>query len=108
MWFNQNQIEMQGYLQQARTTIDSLKNTKLDSSAIESAKNAIATATEQIKTQTTQVWNPVWFGLITEKNVLFVALSASIMLIATMMYGWKKSILLIPIVLALCGLPLLL
>lgn len=108
MWLKANQQEMQGYWQQARSTIDSLKNTKLDSSAIESAKSALATAKEQVQAEGNKDWHPIWFGLISEKNILFVAVSAVVMLFGTMMYGWKKSLILIPLVLALCAIPLLL
>lgn len=106
MWLQTNQQATQGYWQQARSTIDSLKNTKLDSSAIESAKNAIATASQQTQAGGTKAWKSIWFGSISQKNVVWVTLAAMVMLFGTMLSGWKKSLLLIPIVLALCAIPL--
>ena len=108
MWLQTNQQATRGYWQQARSTIDSLKNTKLDSNAIESAKNAIATASQQTQAGETKAWKSIWFGSISEKNIVMVAISALVMLFGAMLSGWKKSLLLIPIVLALCWIPLLL
>ena len=108
MWLQANQKATQGYWQQARSTIDSLKNTKLDSSAIESAKNAIATASQQPQAEGAKEWKSIWFGSISEKNIVWVTIAAMVMLFGTMLSGWKKSLLLIPMVLALCLVPLLL
>ena len=108
MWLQTNQQATQGYWQQARSTIDSLKNTKLDSSAIESAKNAIATASQQSQAKGTKEWKSIWLGSISEKNIVWVSIAAMVMLFGTMLSGWKKSLLLSPIVLALCLVPLLL
>ena len=108
MWLKANQHEMQGYWQQARSTIDTLKNTKLDANAIENAKNALTASNDKAAAPNTKNWQRIWLGMISEKNVLFVAIAAVLMLFGTMLYGWKKSLLLVPLALALCFVPLLL
>ena len=108
MWFQANQEELQDYWQQTRSTIDSLKNTDLTSTTIADAKSALTAAAEKVQADGNKNWKTIGFGFLSVKNVLFVAISALLMLSGTTMSGWKKSIILVPIVLALCLVPLLL
>ena len=110
MWIHSNQQELQDYWQQARssaqTTMDSIRNAKLDSAVIGNATQALTAATEQAKSAIAQSqakqWKSVWAGLVHEKNVLFVAIAGLLLLFSTLLYGWKKSLIFIPIALVLC------
>jgi serine/threonine protein kinase len=116
MWMQSNQQELQSYWQQAQSTaqstLDSLKNTTLDSKGMANATSAISSATEQTKAQLTsspkKIWKKVGLGLVSEKNVIFVIVAGVLMLVGSLMYGWKKSLILIPIALVLCLVPLML
>ncbi len=109
MWIQSNQKGLEGYWQKAQSKIESLKNTTFDSKGLENVKEAISGATEQAKTATInsepKQWKSVWGGLINEKNVLFVALAGLLMLGSVIIYGWKISVVLIPIAALMCIVP---
>ncbi len=109
MWIQYNQKGLERYWQKAQSTIESLKNTTLDSKGLENAKEAIASATGQDKTAMVKSepksWKSVWGGLVNEKNVLFVALAGLVMLGSVIIYGWKISFVLIPIAALMCIVP---
>ncbi len=113
MWLQSNQIEVERYWQQARTTaqstLDSLKNTTLDAKGLENAKQALTSATEQAKTAIVKAenvaWKSAWGGLITEKNVVSVAL-AGLLLLGSLYYsGWKVSFAVAPVAILICAIP---
>ncbi len=113
MWIQANQKEVENYWKQAKTTakstIESLKNTTLDSSGLENATQALSTVTEQAKTaivkSESKKWISVWGGLVTEKNVLFMALAGVLLLVSLFFSGWKIAYLAIPIAALLCAVP---
>jgi serine/threonine protein kinase len=114
MWIQANQKEVESNWQQAKSTakstLESLKNTTLDSSGLENATQALSTVTEQAKTaivkSESKAWNRVWGGLVTEKNILFVALAGVLLLGSLFFSGWKITLLAIPIAALLCAVPL--
>jgi len=113
MWLQTNQKALEGDWQQAKTTalstVDTLKNTTLDSKGLESASQAISNATEQAKTSIVKLepktWKSVWGGLVNEKNILLVALAGLLMLASVLVYGWKISFVVIPIAALMCVAP---
>ncbi len=113
MWLQTNQRALESYWQQAKTTalstVDTLKNTTLDSKGLESATQAISTATEQAKTAIVKselkTWKSVWGGLVSEKNILLVALAGLLMLASVLFYGWKISFVVVPIAALMCVAP---
>ncbi len=113
MWLQTNQRALESYWQQAKTTalstVDTLKNTTLDSKGLESATQAISTATEQAKTAIVKSelknWKSVWGGLVSEKNILLVALAGLLMLASVLFYGWKISFVVVPIAALMCVAP---
>ncbi len=113
MWLQTNQRALESYWQQAKSTalstVDSLKNTTLDSKGLENATEAISTATEQAKTAIVKLepksWKSVWGGLVNEKNVLLVALAGLLMLASVLFYGWKISLVVVPIAALMCVAP---
>ena len=113
MWLQTNQRALESYWQQAKTTalstVDTLKNTTLDSKGLESATQAISTATEQAKTAIVKSelknWKSVWGGLVSEKNILLVALAGLLMLASVFFYGWKISFVVVPIAALMCVAP---
>ena len=113
MWLQSNQKALESYWQQAKTTalstVDSLKNTTLDSKGLESATQAISNATEQAKTAIVKLepktWKSVWGGLVNEKNILLVTLAGLLMLASVFVYGWKISFVVVPIAALMCVAP---
>ena len=113
MWLQSNQKELESYWQQAKSTaqstLDSLKNSTLDSKGLENATQVLSNASEQAKTAIVKSepksWKSVWFGLVTERNVLFVTLAGILLLGSVLIYGWKISFVAIPIAALLCIAP---
>ena len=113
MWLQANQKELESYWQQAKSTaqstIDSLKKTTLDANGLENATQALSTAGEQAKTvigkSETKVWKNVWFGLVNERNALFVSLAGILVLGSVLLYGWKITFVVIPIAALMCIAP---
>jgi hypothetical protein len=113
MWLQTNQKELESYWQQAKSTaqstIDSLKKTTLDSKGLETATQALSSAGEQAKTAIVKsepkAWKSVWFGLVDERNVLFVTLAGILVLGSVLFYGWKITFLVIPIAALMCIAP---
>lgn len=113
MWLQTNQKALESYWQQAKTTalstVDTLKNTTLDSKGLESATQVISNATEQAKTAIVKLepktWKSVWGGLVNEKNILLVTLAGLLMLASVLVYGWKISFVAIPIAALMCVAP---
>jgi len=113
MWLQTNQKDLESYWQQAKSTaqstIDSLKNTTLDAKGLENASQALSSAGAQAKTAIVKSepksWQSVWFGLVSERNVLFVTLAGILVLGSVFLYGWKISFVVIPIAALLCVAP---
>ncbi len=113
MWLQSNQKELESYWQQAKTTaqstIDSLKKTTLDANGLENATQALSSAGEQAKTAIVKsepkAWKSVWFGLVSERNVLFVTIAGILVLGSVLLYGWKITFVVIPIAALMCIAP---
>lgn len=113
MWLQTNQKELESYWQQAKSTaqstIDSLKNTTLDAKGLENASLALSSAGAQAKTAIVKSepksWQSVWFGLVNERNVLFVTLAGILVLGSVILSGWKISFVVIPIAALFCVAP---
>ena len=113
VWLQTNQKALESYWKQAKTTalstVDTLKNTTLDSKGLESATQAISTATEQAKTAIVKselkTWKSVWGGLVSEKNIIFVALAGLLVLASVLFHGWRISFAVIPIAALMCIAP---
>lgn len=113
MWLQTNQKELESYWQQAKSTaqstIDSLKKTTLDANGLENATQALSSAGEQAKTAIVKsepkAWKSVWFGLVSERNVLFVTLAGILVLGSVLLYGWKITFVVIPIAALMCIAP---
>ena len=116
MWVQSNQKSLEYFWQHARSTaqstLDAAKQVTLDAKGLENATNAFSATTEQAKTAIAsspkQEWKSVWFGFVREKNVVFVALAGLLMLWGALMSGWKKSLVLAPLAVLLCYIPILL
>ena len=108
LWVQSNQKPLETYWQHAKATVDTIKNTKLDGN-LAAAKENLAKATSDATATITQVpkqsWNTTLGGLIHERNALFVGLAGLLMLWGTFWYGWKPSLLLVPLAAAAVFVP---
>ncbi len=114
LWVHSNSQALEVYWQKAKatasSTMDSIKNTKLDANSLAGASQAaLNNAKEQVQSTIAQSqsvpWTSVGAGMVHERNVVFIALAGLLMLWGTFLSGWRISLLLVPIAILLCALP---
>jgi serine/threonine protein kinase len=98
MWVSANRQSLENYWQQAKSTVSNISLEGGLGAATETAKSTLAKSTEHS-------WVPVLGGLVTQKNVIYVAIAGLFMVWGTLCYGWKKSLIFVPISLVILAVP---
>ncbi len=99
MWVSSNRQSLENYWQQTKTTVSNISIEGGITGAAESAKNTLNKSTE-LK------WTPILGGLVTQSNVIYVALAGLLMAAGTLFYGWKKSLIFAPLTLLILAIPI--
>jgi eukaryotic-like serine/threonine-protein kinase len=99
MWVSSNRQSLENYWQQTKTTVSNISIEGGIAGAAETAKDTLSKSAE-LK------WTPVLGGLVTQTNVIYVALAGLLMAAGTLFYGWKKSLIFAPLTLLILAIPI--
>ena len=111
MWAQENQTAVEKYWQQARSSVEALKDRAVEggignatgvlSEAADASGNLLAATTET-------KWKPVVAGLVHERNIIFIAAAGVVLLLGTLLYHWKLSVFVLPVAIVLLVIPFVL
>ncbi len=99
MWVSSNRQSLENYWQETKTTVSNISIEGGIAGAAETAKNTLNKSAE-LK------WTPILGGLVTQTNVIYVALAGLLMAAGTFFYGWKKSLIFAPLTLLILAIPI--
>lgn len=99
MWVSSNRQSLENYWQQTKSTVSNISIEGGIAGAAETAKDTLSKSAE-LK------WTPVLGGLVTQTNVIYVALAGLLMAVGTMFYGWKKSLIFAPLTMLILAIPI--
>jgi serine/threonine protein kinase len=100
MWAQENQAAVEKYWQQARSSVEALKDSAVEGGIGNAVgvMNEAANASGQMLAQTTKVpWKSVLGGLVHERNILFIAAAGIVLLLGTILSHWKLSMAALPV-----------
>lgn len=108
MWAQENQTAVEKYWQQARSSVEALKDRAVEggignatgvlSEAADASGNLLASTAET-------KWKPVVAGLVHERNIIFIAAAGVLLLLGSLLYHWKISVLVVPVAIVLLIVP---
>lgn len=99
MWVSSNRQSLENYWQRTKTTVSNISIEGGIAGAAETAKDTLSKSAE-LK------WTPILGGLVTQSNVIYVALAGLLMAAGTLFYGWKKSLIFAPLTLLILAIPI--
>lgn len=104
MWAQENQSAIEKYWQQARTSVEALKESAVEGGIGNAVgvMNQAANASGEIMSKTSATkWKSVLGGLVHEGNIIFIAAAGVVLLLGTILSHWKLSYAALPIAILL-------
>lgn len=100
MWAQENQAAVEKYWQQARSSVEAIKDSAVEGGLGNAVgvMNQAATAGGEIMASSSKVqWKSVFVGLVHERNILFIAAAGIVLLLGTILSHWKLSLAAVPV-----------
>lgn len=104
MWAQENQAAVEKYWQQARASVEAIKDSAVEGgigNAVDAMNQAATASGEMLNSATDVKWKSVLAGLVHERNILFIAAAGIVLLFGAILSHWKLSMAALPIALLL-------
>jgi hypothetical protein len=101
MWAQENQATIEKYWQQARSSVEAMKDSAVEGNTA-GIMNQAASASGQLISSTSKMqWKSVLGGMVHERNIIFIAAAGIVLLLGTILSHWKLSYAATPVALVL-------